>query len=338
VFSGTRPIHTGGATLLTGKEILPGLFRTLRSMRLTLTLLLLLAAAAAVGTFLPQGEEGAVFYRSPPFRALLALLCLNMGACLWSRRAVVAGAFRSGRGGARALCSFAGHLCLLLTMGFALAGSVIGWVGTKNSYVGGSFASVYDWGLRGERPLPFEVKVTGLKKDPYPWAVKVGVRRAPSGEERQLVTASVGEAFTIRDLPGRFTLLEFDPRGPKWRFEWERQWSTDLFDEAEGVPGTDLEMVVVSFREFAEERSLAAGVTVLSGGEVLAQQEVSPNHPLSLGGLDLFLTSSGEDRYGAVFVGFQVVSDPFRPWALGFAALFFLAVSGACVLRIREAG
>ncbi len=320
---------------MTLRTIIKELVENLRSLRLALVLFLLLAAAAAVGTFLPQDPAGPGYYRSLPFRGLLGLLCLNMAACLWSRREGPATA-ASGRR-LRPLLSLAGHLALLLTFGSALAGSLWGRTATQNVHVGDALRAAYDWSEKAERPLPFELRVLALAREPYPAALKVGARVAATGEKKALVTTHAGGSFALPGVPGTFTLKKFDPGGGSWSFAWKDGGEGErIIGKGEEIPGTGLTLVVVAFKEFAEEKMLGAEVEAVIGGRVLARRVVSPNRPLRLGETDVFLTATGRDQEGDPFVGFQMVTDPFRPWALGWGTLFLLASWGALLLRMRE--
>lgn len=168
--------------------------------------------------------------------------------------------------------------------------------------------------------------------------MKVGVRSVKDQKKLELVTTHLGEDFFLESVPGVFRLVDWDAGRRTWEFDWTRtNWGAVAVRNGEDLPGTGLELVLVAVRDFPGDRTLAASVEVVKGGEVLPRSEISPNHPLSVDGVELHLTADGVDPTGAPFVGIQAVSDPFAGAALWMGALFLLGSSGAILLKEREA-
>jgi hypothetical protein len=289
-----------------------------------LSLLLLLAVVSAVGTFVPLGGGGSPFFQSWAFRLLLGLLAVNLGGCLWWRR------------GRIRLLPLLSHLLLLLVMALALAGSLLGTVGTQNIPVGGESATFYSWEEDADLPLPFTVMVDRFATSSYPRALQIGVRDTGSGEKKALILTHLGGTFDIPGVRGRFQVRSYNPSAKDILVAYLRQWEKPaVLVGGSVIPGTRLEMLLVAEMPPPPEavRELYAEVSLSRGGTVVRAGRVSPNHPLSFEGTDVYLTAWGEDRFHNPFVGLQFVRDPVRPWTMGAAGLFALAVTAALLLR-----
>ncbi len=301
--------------------------QALHSMWTALSLLLLLAVVSAVGTFVPRAGGGSPFFQSWAFRLLLALLAVNLAACLWSRR-----------GRIRPL-SLLSHLLLLLVMALALAGSLLGTVGTQNVPVGGETASSYSWEEDADLPLPFTVMVNRFATTAYPRALQVGVRDTATGKKLPLILTHLGGIFDVPGVRGRFEVRSYNPRAKDILVAYLREWEpTAVLVGGSVIPGTRLEMVLVAEMPPPPDavREVYAEISLSRGGTVVRSGRVSPNHPLSFEGTDTYLTAWGEDRFHNPFVGLQFVRDPVRPWTMAAAGLFALAVTAALLLRRRR--
>ena len=303
------------------------------------------------------------YYTGPAYRSLLGLFTLNLLACAAGRSADGWRGFRGrGRAGARVPAGSAAvsaealrarglrvsserplrasrrswaflgfpavHLALPVVAAGALGGSVAGFVGTQNVYVGDSTPTVYDWSTLRDRPLPFRIAAEDFRLLHYPVRLRIDILDAPG---RQQADLRVGGAVQVAGTPYRLRVESFDAEsGDMVYFVEGPEGSLGPFsrNREEGAP---VRARPSAFREPELRRAEAVVALTDADGRPIARQTVAVNEPLVHGGLRIYLTAWDRDPYGNPFVGFQVVRDPGQPlvWAgsvllcLGLLALLF---------------
>jgi len=282
-------------------------------------------------------------YTGPAFRGLLGLLTANLLACslgrsargwrdlrgrgapqvrvplgdrvAWARRLRQAG-FRVLPGeplrARRRTWAFLGfpltHLALPVILAGALWGSVAGFVGTQNVHVGGETDTFFNWSTGAQAPLPFALRVEDLRVLRYPLALRVRVE-VPGGSGR-LRTTREGASLRVEGTPYTVHLgtLDIETGDLTYRVEGPGG-EIGAFSRAD-ADRAPVRVVPLEFRD-PEVRRVEALVAVLGpDGEPVRRAVVAINEPLVYGGLRIFLTAWGKDRYRFPYAGFQIVRDP----------------------------
>ncbi len=298
------------------------------------------------------------YYTGPVYRGLLGLFTLNLLVCAAGRSADGWRGFRGrGRAGARTPAESAAvsaealrarglrvsgerplrasrhswaflgfpavHLALPVVTAGALGGSVAGFVGTQNVYVGDSTPTVYDWSALRDRPLPFRISAEDFRLLHYPVQVRIDILDAP---ERQEADLRVGGVVPVDGTQYRVRVESFDPEsgdmvyfvetpeGPRGPFSRNRE---------EGAP---VRVRPLAFRDPEVRRAEAVVALKDAEGRPIARQTVAVNEPIVHGGLRIYLTAWDRDPYGNPFVGFQVVRDPGQPLVWGGSVLLCLGL------------
>lgn len=303
------------------------------------------------------------YFTGPVYRGLLCLFTLNLLACAVGRSAEGWRGFRGrGRPGAsipagaaapaphvlrsrgfrllgehpllayRQRWAFLGfpavHLALPVVAGGALAGSLTGFVGTQNVYVGDSTPTVYDWAAEQDRPLPFHIASEDLRLLHYPRRLRIDILDAPTPQHAEL---RVGGAVTVPGTPYRVRVESFDPDSGDMTYFVEGPAGIAGPYSRGHEEGTPLRVRPTAFREPELRRAEAVVSLRDPRGREITRQAVAVNEPLVHGGLRIYLTAWGRDPDGRPFTGFQVVRDPGQPivWAgsvllcAGLLALLF---------------
>ena len=387
-------------------DLLRTFLNRLGSIKLTLTILLLIACASAFGTFLPQGGsieawEKLVgtsgtriaaalgltdFYHSIWFTSLLAILSVNLLACIANRvpgmlsslsgkaamgreavldlpdsdeseiRAVTAlqslgfrpkrknGDRIYSRGASAYLFTLLTHGSILIIMASSIIGSAAGFIATQRIYVGDSTGSAFNWKVKAETPLPFEVRVEDFTVLPNPVGVRLGILELATQRKGKLITTHEGGAFTVPGLDGRFQLVSFNVEEKIFSAAWTRaDGSTITIGSGEEIGNSGFSLVPVAFATWPE-RQVIARVTVVSRTAGERSGEISVNHPMVIEGIRIYLTDYGQDQFEFPYVGFQFVRDPGQVGVWIGCVLFLICVTGAvfwrhsCAVLVREGG
>lgn len=282
-------------------------------------------------------------YSGPAFRGLMGLLTANLLACslgrsargwralrgrgdprvsipledreAWARRLREAG-FRVSSGGPlrarRRTWAFLGfpltHLALPVILAGGLWGSLAGFVGTQNVHVGAEMGSFFNWSTGAEAPLPFVLRVEDLRVLRYPLALRVRVEAA--GGPARLVTTREGARLRVKGTPYTVHLGTLDTRTGDLTYRLEGPGGEIRAFSRADADRAPVRVVPLEFRD-PEVRRVEALVAVLGpDGEPVRRAVVAINEPLVYGGLRIFLTAWGQDRYRFPYAGFQIVRDP----------------------------
>ncbi len=248
------------------------------------------------------------------------------------------------RGGIGHIFTIASHISLLVIMAFSFAGSSLGFTGTQRVFVGQSTDTYYNWKVQRDLPLPFRMAVEDFQILPYPTAVKLGVLRIANGEKGKELTTHEGRVFSVPGIPGKVKLVSFDIQEKTYKALWLAPGGETIpFVTGDEIGSSGVSLVVTAFAFFPEKEVFARTV-LLDGERVLVRADIAVNHPISIQGLDIYLTDYGRDKFGFPFVGYQIVSDPGKPGVWAGSILFLLSVTGAifirprCVVIRRQAG
>jgi len=312
------------------------------------------------------------FFTAPAYRGLLVLFTANLLACATGRSlkgwrnargrgepsvrvpaaslawqpALRARGFRVNRSAPlrarRRTWAFLGfplvHLAPPLVMAGGLWGSLGGFVGTQNVYVGDRTPTVYDWSAGADRRLPFVLAVEDFRLLHYPLQLRVQIL---DGGEPRVAEARVGAAVPVPGSPYGVRVTRFDPATGDLTYRVVGpQGESGPFSrgQEEGAP---LRVRPLAFRDPEVRRAEAVVSLQDVRGTSLARQVIAVNQPLVRDGLRIYLTAWGNDPEGRPFAGFQVVRDPGQVlvWtgslALSLGLLLILFGDGAWV---REEG
>ncbi|GAB4265762.1 MAG: hypothetical protein Kow0092_18340 [Deferrisomatales bacterium] len=289
------------------------------------------------------------FFAGPLYRGLLAGLCMNLAACTLGRLARGWGGLVGGRAvrwslgegerperlawlqarrfvilrrrplrAVRSPWAVAGfllvHLSPLPIAAGGLAGSLFGYVGTATVHVGGRLDTVYNWESRSDERLPFVATVEELTETHYPLQLRLEVEDA-AGRSLPLETR-VGQETAVPGTPFRLQVLAFDPADGSLRYRLRGPDGEDGPFAGGRDPASPVVVRPTEYRD-PQVRSVRSRLVVEFPDRPPVRADVSINAPLVVGGLRVYLTAWGRDRYGFPYAGFQVVRDPGQPlvWA-----------------------
>lgn len=325
-----------------------------------------------------------LYYQSPWFRLLLLLLALNLMVCTfrtlrsrlgdrayWSRilESAASGPVPASLLDARALglkgCGFGVHrepfgllgirgglsrwgsslvhLSVLLIMAGAWAGS-LGFVGTLNIHVGDSSDSCFDWDLKGQRPLGFELRLDRFELLYYPIEVRFAVMDGRTGRELELHTSREGlehplpvQGYSVRVqrfLPEEKTLVLGIYREGRLLGEYASS-ATRKVVNPQSWGG--LEFEVRGYRDPVMKQTRSE-VSLIREGRVVRQGVIEVNSPLVFEGVSIYQTAFDRDRFGLRYVGFQFSRDPGEPLVWFGCLLLVAGLALAFFLPLRVVG
>lgn len=208
------------------------------------------------------------------------------------------------------------HLAPFLFMAGGLWGSLGGYVGTRNIYVGDSTRTADRWPSGSSSPLPFTLRVSDFRLVHHPVQLRVGFL-LPEGTAPE-ATLREGSSAPVPGTGYRVFVQRFDPAGGDLVYFLEDPAGRRLGPFSKGKEeGAPLRVRPVAFRDPEVKRAEATVAVVGERGEVLRQQVVAVNEPLVYRGSRIYLTAWGEDRYRNPHVGLQITRDPGQPlvWA-----------------------
>ena len=227
------------------------------------------------------------------------------------------------------------HLSILVIMGFSVAGSSLGFIGTQRVFVGDSTDTFFNWKTMSDENLPFRLVAEEFTRVPHPVALQLGVKETGTGRKGKLITTHVGASIRVPGLEGRVEVLDFVQETRTLSARWVRADGTSLeFTAGDEIGATGLALVPVAFALFPEKQVVARTSLVVDGA-VTAAADIAVNHPLRHDGVDIYLTDYGTDPYGLPYVGYQIVSDPGKTGVWVGCVIFLIAVTGAIFVRHR---
>ena len=337
----------------------------LRSSRLSILLASAIATLAMISTLLPwkgAGPPGSVppsgflgaaarilglvdTFRSPLFLFLVALLCLNMVACLVHRVAIGWGArlnaSRFSRTRVRLALDAAVHLSILLVVAGGAAKGLWGFAGTQSVHVGLTTATAFEPSSGADIPLGFEVRVLRRQDAYHPLEALVGIRDGETGEKLALAELREGVANRVSgtdlllepvglDRPAGVLALRVQESGRSARLEF----SVRLESGAENRRFGGYLLTLVAYRH--ELKDVRALVAIEEGGRRVAEGWVSPRAKIVHRGLGCALIGWGSDPFGAEFVSLQFTRDRAAPLFWAGCLLFAAAAPAFFLVRARR--
>ncbi|MBI5018135.1 MAG: cytochrome c biogenesis protein ResB [Deltaproteobacteria bacterium] len=202
------------------------------------------------------------------------------------------------------------HLAPFLIMAGALWGSLAGYVGTRNVYVGSETRSADQWPARAPSALPFTLTVRSFRLFYHPIGLRLRVVAAQGASP--LLETREGASVDVPETPYRVFVQTFDPsNGDLVYFVDRGAGSPRLGPFSRGKEdGAPVRVRPDAFRDLQVRRAEALVALSDGAGGVLAEREIAVNEPLSYRGYRIYLTSWSEDVYQNPYVGLQITRDP----------------------------
>lgn len=245
---------------------------------------------------------------------------------------------RAGRWGSTVV-----HLSVLAVMAGAL-GTSLGFVGTLNIYVDHSSATYFDWKTQADQELGFTFRLDDFTAEYYPIDLRITAYEPETRRELRTWTTREGEFIEFAEAGLGARVLSFDPhlrilvlelfRGAQSLGEYRASAGAKTFWE-----GTDAGVVFMptGFRDPVLKQTRSR-VTLLKDGEIVAQDEISINHPLVYQGIAIYQTAFDRDAYGFWYAGFQFSRDPGKPLVWAGSITLMLGLLLAFLVPYRVTG
>jgi hypothetical protein len=248
------------------------------------------------------------------------------------------------RGAAGYIMTLFAHGSLIIIMVSSLIGSIFGVIATQRIYIGDKSDTAYNWKAEGDMKLPFEVHPSDLLFLPNPVSVRLGIQDIKYGVRDGVINSYEGGTFKVPGLPGSVTLERFDIDTKRLDAVWIAPDGTRTrISRGSAIGDSGIALVPVAYATWPERQVLVKTALWLDDRLVRAG-EISVNHPMSYGGMTIYLTDYGKDQYGFPYAGFQFVSDPGKAGVWVGCVIFIVCVTGAlfvrhsCVVMKEEGG
>lgn len=235
------------------------------------------------------------------------------------------------------------HLSVLVVMAGGLAAG-LGFVGTLNIYVDHASEVILDWKSQTDRELGFTFRLDEFEAQYYPIDLQISAYEPDTGRELRTWTTREGEFIEFAEAGLGARVLSFDPylailtlelfRGAQSLGEYRASAGVKTFRE-----GADAGVVFMptGFRDPVLKQTHSR-VTLLEQGEIVAQGEISINHPLVYNGIAIYQTAFDRDAYGFWYAGFQFSRDPGKPLVWAGCITLMLGLLLAFLLPYRVVG
>lgn len=197
---------------------------------------------------------------------------------------------------------------LLITTGLS---SLTGFLGTANVYVNDKLSQCFDWELKKDVPLPFDIVVDAAKIVYYPMPIKVLVKDNITSQS-QLFT--MREEDVISFAGERFKITEADPITGKLKvFLLKDGKQVGSFENAVSFEKLNLKFTLKAYIDPIPKQYIA-DIAIFENRIEKASKRVSINDPLVYKGYRIFLMNIARDEYNFDYVGFQITKEPFMPF------------------------
>lgn len=225
------------------------------------------------------------------------------------------------------------HGSILLIMVFSILGSALGFVATQRVYVGDTTTTAFNWKIRADAPLPFELRAEDFTLLPNPVGVRLGVLKMETGKKGKVITTHEGGTFKVPGIEGRIRLEKFDIEEKNFLASWIRADGTRKeIGRDQEIGDSGISLALIAFATWPE-RQAVAGITLVYEEGDKRPGEISVNHPMVSDGIRIYLTDYGQDNVGFPYVGFQFVHDPGQTGVWTGCVLFLVCLPGTFFLR-----
>ncbi len=235
------------------------------------------------------------------------------------------------------------HFSLLLIMFGALLGGV-GFVGTKQLYVGHSTENYFDWDAGQDRPLGFEFRLDYFEPIYYPIHVRLVIHDADSGKLISTLTAYEGDVVAL-PVPGCTAhLKKFIPIEKRLVLSLFREntfvGDYDAYPVGNKEASAAVSGVTIHPDAFQDPllKQLHSEVSILREGQVVKRGVIEVNHPLVYEGVTIYQTAFDQDQFGYWYAGFQLSRDPGESLVWAGCVMLILGFVLAFVVRPRVLG
>lgn len=198
-------------------------------------------------------------------------------------------------------------ILLLITIGLS---SLTGFLGTANVYVNDKLSQCFDWELKKDVPLPFDIVVDSAKIVFYPMPIKVLVEDNIT-TQKQLFTTKEGEIISF--AAEKFKITEADPVTGKLKvFILKDGNQVGPFENTINFEKLNLKFTLKAYID-PIPRQYFADIAIFENRIEKISKTVSINDPLVYKGYRIFLMNIAKDEYNFDYVGFQITKEPFMP-------------------------
>lgn len=273
------------------------------------------------GTFLDSGRS---LYAGLPFKLLLAILGLNLLVCSiqrWKRLQFPVLMLHTG---------------VLVVLSGSLLTS-FGSVSTVNIYEGGKAGQVFNWDMKKDVPLGFDLVVEKIHREYRPILVQVGVLYG--NDHLGPFTLKTGESFEIGDYRVQVDSLEISEQLLHLTiYQAGRVIGAVTTSEKSVMPaGFPYEFRLVAFKNPVLQRTWI-DLKLLHDSALLAEGSTEINSPFQWGGMYFYNTLIDRTPNGEAFAGIQIVRDPGRAVVCAGFALAGIGALALLVQRLQASG
>jgi hypothetical protein len=234
-----------------------------------------------------------------PVKIILALICANLMACTLSR-------LKSLRRSTLVI-----HLGSIIVLTGSQI-STLGFVATVNIYEGSTIDTVFNWDVKQDVPLGYDLRVDKISMSLYPVGIKVGVLKNGLFEEYRIQVLRLDPLtkvlyLSVESLEGK-VIGTMSTKGQK-----------NL------PPDFPLDFKLVAFQD-PQVKRMWVDLKLLKNGKTIVSGASEVNHPLRWQGMKFFLTQITADDMGRPYAGIQISKDPGVPYVYGGFAVLFLGL------------
>jgi len=215
------------------------------------------------------------------------------------------------KGSRRIYIVLAIHIAIVLLFITTGLSSLTGFLGTANVHVNDKLSLCFDWRLKKDVPLPFDIVVDGAKILFYPMPIKV-LAEDNVTLQKELFTTQEGE--TVSFAGADFKIVEADPFTGKLKIFLIKEGKE--LGPFENLIALDKLNVKFTLKAYIDPvpKQYTADIAIFENRVEKASKKISINDPLVYKGYRIYLMNIAKDEYNFDFVGFQITKEPFMPY------------------------
>jgi hypothetical protein len=204
--------------------------------------------------------------------------------------------------------------------------STLGFVATVNIYEGSTIDTVFNWDVKQDVPLGYDLRVDKISMSLYPVGIKVGVLK--NGQKANLFETRTEDSFLFEEY--RIQVLRLDPLTKVLYLSVESLegkviGTMSTKGQKNLPPDFPLDFKLVAFQD-PQVKRMWVDLKLLKNGKTIVSGASEVNHPLRWQGMKFFLTQITADDMGRPYAGIQISKDPGVPYVYGGFAVLFLGL------------
>jgi cytochrome c biogenesis protein ResB len=295
------------------------LLKTLKSVKLAVSLLAVIAGVMIVATLLRnQMKAQRYVYHSWWFLSLLGLFCLNLVLCTAGRWSLKI----------RKLGTSITHTGVLVMVAGAIVGGIWGERGTLRMFPGQSSRVCFDDKQKVIK-LPFEIHLDDFTVERYSTPREALIVHLPKKQIARAFPVKVGGQYEVEDVTvtilryepdfivlskGKYGSRSTAPRNPAIQVrvisdsQDDTQW---LFQKFPGMHQDEEAEVRLDYSQIAAGgriKDFKSKLRLTQNGKVVASKTIEVNKPLRYEGYAIY--QSSYDRFHESWSGLEIAKDP----------------------------